>query len=746
MEESKAPQKFWVEAFFTANFLSNLLPTTVLDSSTTPYEVLFGKTPNYSALRTFGCACFPTLRQYAHNKFDPRSLKCIFLGYTEKYKGYRCYYPPTGRVYLSRHVIFDESSFPFIDTYAGLKQSALTPLLDAWIKGFSNMQSASEQEQTAAETINSSVPAINIVQQQQDQLTVPNIEGETSNNTSNELLCITPIQIITSQENDAVPESSSKGNEECTECTASSDLVPIGNSAPSLSPRPENSVSSSILPSTTESIHPMTTRLKKGIVKPNPRYALLTHKVSYPMPTTVTEALKDPNWTAAMLEEMGNCSETQTWSLVPLTSKMHVLGSKWVFRVKLHADGSLDKYKARLVAQGFKQEEGIDYLETYSPVVRSATVRAVLHLATVMEWELKQMDVKNAFLHGDLTETVYMKQPAGFIDKDHPNHVCLLHKSLYGLKQSPRAWFDKFSKFLLSFGFICSMSDPSLFICVKNRDVIMLLLYVDDMVITGNSSKLLSDLLHALNQQFKMKDLGRLSYFLGIQAQFHSKGLFLSQQKYAEDLLATAAMSHCSPVATPLPLQPERAPHQTELFDNPTYFRSLAGKLQYLTLTRPDLQFSVNYVCQKMHAPTVSDFHLLKRILRYIKGTTTMGIAFNKATDCKLRAYSDSDHAGCMGTRRSTMGFYTFLGNNLISWCLELIWDIMDAKKRIDDSEPVRSPSKIDSDGSLSLRFSFRALHTSYRKLSYLSNGGGRAGAQKPPRVGLDQQARREVE
>jgi len=258
---------------------------------------------------------------------------------------------------------------------------------------------------------------------------------------------------------------------------------------------------------------------------------------------------------------------------------MHVLGSKWVFRVKLNVDGSLDKYKARLVAQGFKQEEGIDYLETYSPVVRSATVRAVLHLSTIMNWELKQMDVKNGFLHGDLTETVYMKQPAGFIDKAHPDHVCLLHKALYGLKQAPRAWFDKFSKFLLSFGFVCSMSDPSLFVCVKNKDVIMLLLYVDDMVITGNSSKLLSSLLSELNKQFKMKDLGRLSYFLGIQAQFHSQGLFLSQQKYAEDLLATAAMSNCSPVATPLPLQPERTPNQTELFDNPSYFRSLAGKL-----------------------------------------------------------------------------------------------------------------------------------------------------------------------
>ncbi|XP_010412906.1 PREDICTED: uncharacterized protein LOC104699278 [Camelina sativa] len=300
-----------------------------------------------------------------------------------------------------------------------------------------------------------------------------------------------------------------------------------------------------------------------------------------------------------MNEEMGNCKEANTFSLVPPTHDMHVLGSKWVFRVKLNEDGSLDKFQARLVAQGFKQEEGIDYLETYSPVVRTATVRAVLHFATTMNWEIKQMDVKNAFLHGDLTETVYMKQPAGFVDEQYPDHVCLLHKSLYGLKQSPRAWFDKFSNFLLEFGFTCSLRDPSLFVCFKGKNVIMLLLYVDDMAITGNSSELLQDLLEQLNTQFRMKDLGKLRYFLGIQIQYHDGGMFLSQQKYAEDLI----------------------------------------RLQ-----------------------------LLKRILRYIKGTTTMGISFDKYLDSNLTTYSDSDYAGCEKSSRSTGGFCTFLGRNMISW------------------------------------------------------------------------------
>lgn len=275
------------------------------------------------------------------------------------------------------------------------------------------------------------------------------------------------------------------------------------------------------------------------------------------------------------------------------------------------------------------------------------------------------MDVKNAFLHGDLTETVYMKQPAGFIDQSKPDHVCLLHKSLYGLNQAPRAWFDKFSTFLLEFGFVCSKSDPSLFVYAHGKDLILLLLYVDDMVITGNSSQTHKRLLEALNQEFRMTYMGNMHYFLGIQVQTNQNGLFMSQQKYAEDLLVTASMEYCTPLPTPLPVQLDRVPNQQELFSDPTYFRSLAGKLQYLTLTRPDIQFAVNYVCQKMHQPTMSDFQLLKRILRYIKGTITMRITYNRNSPTVLKAYSDSDWGNCKETRRSVGGFLHIHGKQL---------------------------------------------------------------------------------
>lgn len=196
----------------------------------------------------------------------------------------------------------------------------------------------------------------------------------------------------------------------------------------------------------------------------------------------------------------------------------------------------------------------IDFIETYSPVVRTATIRSVLHIATVKGWNIKQLDVESVFLHGDLKETVYMKQPPGFEDKERPDYVCKLRKAIYGLRQSPRAWFDNFSTFLLEFGFKCTHGDPSLFVYLHGDDVIYLLLYVDDMLLTGNNDKLIEKLMVSLNGMFRMKDMGSVHYFLGIQIREYEDGLFLCQEKYTKDLLETAGMAGCDATNTPLPL------------------------------------------------------------------------------------------------------------------------------------------------------------------------------------------------
>ena len=224
---------------------------------------------------------------------------------------------------------------------------------------------------------------------------------------------------------------------------------PASDHAPSPSPVPQ-------APPPAPQRHQMITRSQVGTVKPNPRYVLLTQKVSIPEPRTIADALKHEGWRNAMGDEYESCKETNTFTLVPRTEDMHVLGNRWVHRVKLNADVSFKKLRSRLVAKGNEQEEGVDYLETYSPVVRMASVRTILHMATVLNWEIRQMDVKNAFLHGDLQEEVFMKQPAGFVDSEHPHYVWRLNKAIYGLKQAPRAWFDKFSSFLIAFGFCCS--------------------------------------------------------------------------------------------------------------------------------------------------------------------------------------------------------------------------------------------------------------------------------------------------
>ena len=252
------------------------------------------------------------------------------------------------------------------------------------------------------------------------------------------------------------------------------------------------------------------------------------------------------------------------------------------------------------------------------------------------------------------------------MDHTRPNHVCKLTKALYGLKQAPRAWFDTFSHFLIDFGFDCSKSDPSLFTYHHHGKTMVLLLYVDDILLTGSDTELLESLLHSLNSRFSMKDLGKPHYFLGIEIEAHSGGLFMHQKAYTEEILHMAAMSDCNPIPTPLPQRLEQL--DTSPFPEPTYFRSLAGKLQYLTITRPDIQYAVNYVCQRMHLPTNSDFGHLKRILRYLKGTLQMRLHLRRDDCLTLSAYCDSDWAGCLETRRSTTGFCTLLGQNLISW------------------------------------------------------------------------------
>jgi hypothetical protein len=389
-------------------------------------------------------------------------------------------------------------------------------------------------------------------------------------------------------------------------------------------------------------------------------------------PKSFRTALGHPEWNTAMLEEITALQQQGTWTLVPCPQSKNIVGSKWIYKIKRNPDGSISRYKARLVAQGFSQAKGLDYFETFSPVVRHSTVRIIIALAAMNKWELRQLDVKNAFLHGDLKEEVYMAQPQGFVDANHPDYVCLLKKSLYGLKQAPRAWNEKFTQFLPSLGFEFSHSDPSLFVRHTPRGLVALLLYVDDIVITGSDSSGIHEVISELSLVFDMKDLGSLSYFLGLEIAQLEHGIFLSQTKYATDLLAKCGLDTIKACNSPCLPHSQMTKDEGIPLKDPTQYRSIVGALQYLTFSRLDIAYAVNTVCQFMTSPTDIHYAAVKRILRYLKGTLQKGLFFSSTgallNSVYVKAYCDADWAGEVIQRRSTTGFIVYIGSCPVSW------------------------------------------------------------------------------
>ncbi|GKB40248.1 ribonuclease H-like domain-containing protein [Tanacetum coccineum] len=368
-----------------------------------------------------------------------------------------------------------------------------------------------------------------------------------------------------------------------------------------------------------------------------------------------------------MQDEFNALIKNGMWVLVSRPPNVNVVRSMWLFKHKFNADGTLSRYKAQLVANGKSQQPGVDCDETFSHVVKPATIRTVLSLAVSHQWPIHQLDVKNAFLHGHLTETVYMHQPPGFTDPIHPDYVRHLQRSPYGLKQAPRAWFQRFASYAVRVGFQHSKTDSSLFIFQRGVDTTYLLLYVDDIILTAFSLAILQRIISSLHGEFAMTDLGPLNYFLGIAATRTSDGIFLSQTKYATEILERAHMLNCNPCRTPVDTEQKLGPEGSPVAD-PTLYRSLAGALQYLTFTRPDLSYAVQQLCLYMHDPREPHFHAMKRVLRYLRGTTDLGLQLFRSSTSQLTAYSDADWAGCPATRRSTSGYCVFLGDNLLTW------------------------------------------------------------------------------
>uniref|UniRef100_A0A2N9FH39 Integrase catalytic domain-containing protein n=1 Tax=Fagus sylvatica TaxID=28930 RepID=A0A2N9FH39_FAGSY len=574
------PKSFWGDAVLTAAYLINRMPSKVLQFQT-PLQSL-SKTHSLPTLlqippKVFGCVCYVHIHKQHRSKLDPRAQKCIFLGYSTTQKGYKCYHPPSTKILVSMDVTFleDQAYFSGGDLEHSLQGENLQSEEKSW-----NVLPTLELN-----SVPSSGPALDSreqasLDQSNDQLVVP-VTGNPEIVSS--LEPTTPVDSHVDDSN--MPIALRKSTRTC----------------PSIYRYPISNYVSS---------HRLSPSCK----------AFANQLSSVSIPKNLQEALNNPRWKAAMVEEMEALQKNSTWKLVELPKDKKTVGCKWVFTVKHKEDGSIERFKARLVAKGYTQTYGIDYQETFAPVAKINTIRVLLSLAANLEWPLQQFDVKNAFLHGDLEEEVYMDFPPGFSTSSESGKVTAL------------------------------------------------IVYVDDIVVTGNDIMEMGKLKTYLAKEFEIKDLGTLRYFLGIEVARSKEGIFVSQRKYVLDLLVETGMLACKPIDTPIE-QNHRLGEDVD--DTPVdreRYQKLVGKLIYLSHTRPDIAFAVSVVSQFMHAPCEKHMEAVYRILRYLKSAPGKGLMLYKNGHLEVEGYTDADWAGSITDRRSTSGYCTFVGGNLVTW------------------------------------------------------------------------------
>ncbi|KAE8721174.1 hypothetical protein F3Y22_tig00016637pilonHSYRG00095 [Hibiscus syriacus] len=380
------------------------------------------------------------------------------------------------------------------------------------------------------------------------------------------------------------------------------------------------------------------------------------------------EALRDKKWRTAMNEEIEAIDRNNTWELAELPKGSQPIGVKWVFKKKMNAQGEIERYKARLVAKGYKQKAGIDYDEVFAPVARMETIRLLISQAAQFKWPIFQMDVKSAFLNGVLEEDIYIEQPPGYVKVEEDKKVLKLKKALYGLKQEPRAWNTRIDTYFMENGFKKCPYEHALYAKKNGGNVLFVALYVDDLNFMGNNDEMIEEFKGTMTREFEMTDLGLMKFFLGLEVRQVETGIFVSQETYAKEILKKYNMENCNPVSTPMEPGAKLSKFDGGERVDASRYRSLVGSFRYLTCTRPDLSLSVGIVSRFMDEPVYSHWKALKRILRYIQGTVSLGLFYSKAEDYKLVGYSDSDWCGDIDDRKSTSGYVFFMGDTAFTW------------------------------------------------------------------------------
>ena len=651
---------FWECAIDTSVHIYNRTPARTIGWRT-PHELWTdGHVPDVSYFRVFGCKAYVHTPDDKRKKLDPRSVEMLLIGYEPGSKGYRLWNPSTRSITLSRDVTFDERSFPYREIGAQQARLPQPTVSDGPVTVYYNTSTTSDGGSEPR------VPTLPITPAPR-----PTPErAETEFHTPlSQPAAPTPPERPRPQRirrNPGVPPQSA---------------LPGPAFGP---PRP-----------------PSPRRLREN-PRPNPRYynpdnvargrthtrtrpdgglhhaALLNALIhvataEYQDPLTFREAMESAladEWTEACQYEIDALAKNGTWTLVELPSGRKAVKSKWVFKHK--ADG---RFRARLVAKGFTQIFGIDYDETFSPVARFESLRLLLALAALEDWEIHQMDVKSAFLNGLLDEEIYMEQPQGFVDPDHPNKVCLLHKAIYGLKQASRAWNLQFHGVLLDLGFARTHSDAGVYHRQDDGGTLIIILYVDDITILGDNLSSVNALKSTLSNRYEMTDLGEIESYLGVRIKRDrsARRLEIDQTHYALEIVSRFGLSDAHPARTPLPtgaeVHLEKYNGQASQGDI-KLFQQMIGSLLYVQIgTRPDISFAVSRLAQYASNPSPDHIRLAKYVLRYLKGTSDLKLVYNGQPRNGLYGYSDSSWGDDPDDRHSTAGYVFLLSDAAISWC-----------------------------------------------------------------------------
>uniref|UniRef100_A0AAV1UWJ1 Integrase catalytic domain-containing protein n=1 Tax=Peronospora matthiolae TaxID=2874970 RepID=A0AAV1UWJ1_9STRA len=627
LHRAKLEKCFWAEAAMTAIYIKNRLPSPKIDHKT-PFEIVYKSKPSVKHMRVFKCWAFILTPREKRLKWDPKAREGMFMGYEEASKAYRVYYIEAGQVVISRDITFDESTFYF------------------------SMDRPSDDDEDAE--LDLDFLAIN---EDDVRQTVYKQTGKRKSEARPGMS--RSARPRTGLEQASAPEHVSNRHQKRR------------SSAPETMSDDEKDAS--VYDQDDDSTPPTFWRASANAVE----------ATDLAEPVTFQDAINGPDqshWRNAVKAELKSMHLRGVFRAAKLPRGQGAIGTKWVLKIKRKADGSVKKYKARLVAKGFKQKYGIDYTETFSPVVKYVTLRMVIAITKYFDWPLDQLDVVTAFLYGVMEEKVYCVIPEG-VEMDGDFDCLELVKAIYGLKQASRVWNETFDEFVYFIGFEVSAFDPCLYIKVIDGHCVLVLVYVDDVLVTGSSLELIAQTKADLKTRFEMTDSGKCTFVLGIKLVDESDGsVTMCQRRYVNDILKRFGMDECKATASPVDLSTRLvASSEAAKIDVP--FREAVGALMHLTTaTRQDIAYAVGYVSRFMENPQQEHWTAVKRIFRYLQGTNSHGLRFQPSDKIDFRGYSDADWASDHADRKSTSG-YTFMlmGAPEGKWVHRLLCEILAA-------------------------------------------------------------------